>query len=175
MPETIDVLCAIDCDSLPKLSQDPDDPAQGLNSSIYMIVRDANALSGQAGPELNVLASPGDGIRWSVTSLSGNFEHSVHFYRFQASAGKDLLTPPVLVGGVHNHGHFTVERILPMGSIPWQGKSEPVPHFHYESVVQAAGKVTCQWWFQVNKTSDGSLAGYGMWSPFITIGNRREG
>lgn len=171
MSQTIDILCAIDVDDLPQLSQDRNKPTPGLNKFVYMIVNDANAISGQGGAELNISAVIGDNVRWRSTSLDGNFEYSVVFYNFTSNKGT-LLSAPLLLGGIIDGAPDTIQETLPVeGPMPWGTAVAPTPYFYYQSTVEKQGKVTYQWWFQVNRTSDGSLIGYGMWDPFITIGN----
>ncbi len=168
---TIDVLCAIDTEDLPALSQDPNNPTQGLNQFVYMIVNDANAISGQAGSELNISANIGDNVRWRGTSLSSNFVQSVVFYNF-TSEGGNLLSSPILLGGVSGGTPFTINEAMPVqGNMPWSTTNVSVPYAYYQSTIEATGKITYQWWFQVNNTSNGALVGYGMWDPFITISN----
>lgn len=169
---TTDILCAIDAASLPPLSQNRNNPTTGLNQWIYMIVKSADAISGQAGPELNIRAVTGDNVRWRATSLDSNFDLSVVFYNFTASAGGNLLSAPQLLGGVSNGTPYTINQQMPVqGTMPWSTANEPVPYDFYQSTVeQAPGSVTYQWWFQVNDTH-GGLIGYGMWDPFITISN----
>lgn len=168
---TIDILCAIDAADLPALSQDRNNPTQGLNPFVYMIVKDANAISGQAGPELNIRAVTGDNVRWRATSLDSNFDLSVVFYNFTASQGGNLLSSPQLLGGVSGGIPFTINEMLPVqGIMPWSATNVSTPYDFYQSTVEQAGSVTYQWWFQVNDTH-GGLIGYGMWDPFITISN----
>lgn len=168
---TIDILTAIDAADLPALSQNRNSPTSGLNQYIYMIVKDAYAISGQAGPELNIRAVTGDNVRWRVTSLDSNFDLTVVFYNFTASAGGNLLSSPQLLGGVANGTPYTVNEMMPIqGTMPWNTTNVATPYDFFQSTVEQAGSVTYQWWFQVNNTH-GGLIGYGMWDPFITISN----
>lgn len=167
----IDILCAIDAAELPTLSQDRNNPTGGLNQWVYMIVKDANAISGQAGPELNISANIGDNVRWRATSLDSNFDLTVVFYNFTAQGG-NLLTSPQLIGGVNGGTPVTINQMMPVqGNMPWNTTSVAVPYDYYQSTVESVGSVTYQWSFQVNNTSNGSLVGYGIWDPFITISN----
>jgi hypothetical protein len=168
----IDILCAIDAGELPTLSQDSNNPTGGLNNYVYMIVKSADAISGQAGPELNISANIGDNVRWRATSLDSNFGLSVVFYNFTASQGGNLLSSPTLLGGVNNGTPYTVNEMMPVqGNMPWSTTNVAVPYDFYQSTVEGTGSVTYQWSFKVNKTNNGSLVGYGIWDPFITISN----
>jgi hypothetical protein len=170
---TIDVLCAIDAAELPALSQDRTNPTQGLNPFIRMIVKDANALSGQAGPELNISAKIGDNVRWRAVSLDSNFDLSVVLYNFTTTTGGNLLSAPQLLGGVNNGVAFTINELMPVqGPLPCSTTNVSMPYDYYQSTVEATRTVpvTYQWWFQVSN-NDGGLVGYGMWDPFITISN----
>ncbi len=171
---TIDILCAINAADLPTLSRDSTSPTGGLNSYVYMIVRNESVISGQAGPELDIKANIGDNVRWRSTSLDASFDLSVVFYNFTATAGGKLLSPPLLLGGVSSGSNgtaFTINEQMPVqGAMPWSATNVAVPYDYFQSTVESTGSVTYQWWFRVNHT-DGGLVGYGMWDPFIQISN----
>ena len=173
MSDNIDILIAIDTDDLPQLSQDINNPTSGLNNFVYMIVKDSSAVSDQDGPELTISANIGDNVRWRAESLSNNFEYSVMLYNFQATQDSEtLLSTPTLVGGVKNDHPYTINEIMGIqGPLPISGTNISTPYSFMQSTVEATGNVTYQWMFQVNKTNDGSLVGYGIWDPFIKISN----
>ena len=77
MPSTdgiIDVLIAIDADTILKTygpNSDATNPVQVSNAGlIFMLTKQANALSGEAGTELNLSAQTMDVIRWRETTMS---------------------------------------------------------------------------------------------------------
>jgi hypothetical protein len=94
----------------------------------------------------------------------------VTLYNFQASQ-EGLLSPPVLLGGANEFGTpFTANGMMPVqGPMPWSTTNVAVPFGFYETSVQRAGTLACEWWFQIHKTTDQSLIGYGMWNLSIEI------
>src|SRR5690348_7179347 len=89
----IDILIAVDTDSLIQqgLSQDSNSPTNVGDNCIYAIVRSDEAVSGQAGAELNVAAETMDIIRWRMTSLTLNASYDTIPYKFVVSRGPDLV------------------------------------------------------------------------------------
>lgn len=178
MSTTTDILIAIDAQTLVeqnKLSQNQGAPTSGLNDYVYMITKAGAALSGNGGAELNISANIGDNIRWRCESASANFEYSVMFYNFNKSQGADLLSDMQVIGGVNSEGHVysrdeTIAKQDKSGGY-WVGQQEECPYYFYQATCEDTGQVTYQFWFQINRTSDGALMGYGQWDPFITIAN----
>lgn len=170
MTDTTDILIGIDTSALPTLSKDKSKPTTGLNNYVYMVLTKDKIITGNADAEIDIEANVDDCIRWRATSLSGRFDCSVMLYQFKAQTENTLLSIPSLIGGVHDSTVHMVKETLPIqGSMPLVGKSIETSYHCFQSSIKAMGSATYQWCFQVNKTTDGSLVGYGMWDPFITI------
>jgi hypothetical protein len=142
-----------------------------------MIVNQANALSGQAGGELNIQGNIGDNVRWRGESLSLNFDYDAVFVQFvQTGGASDLMTlPPQLIGGAKSGGGtFDKDAPMPVNSVSGSGVfSNAVvsqPYYFFQSTLESAGKVTYHWVFQLFDSSGNSL-GYFQWDPYITISN----
>jgi hypothetical protein len=90
MSRVTDVLVAIDTATILQkytgCSKSADSPTLIDPKYVYMITNQDNAISGQAGGELDLKAQVGDLIRWRETSLSLGFETAAIFYRFIAAA-----------------------------------------------------------------------------------------
>ena len=169
----IDVLVAIDSDTILSVygngGSSPSSPKPVDNSYIYMIVAQDDALSGNAGGELNISASNGDNIRWRETTLSMNFNTSVVFAEFSTQQ-TSLITSPELVGGFPPDGDVETE-LEPQpvqGTPPWSAKETSTPYHFWQATAESPGTVTYHWVFQIFN-SDGTSAGYYSWDPFITI------
>ncbi len=173
MSETTDVLIGIDTSALPTLSKDKLNPTTGLNNYVYLVITKDKIITGNADSEIEVEANIDDRIRWRVMSLNGCFDCSVMLYQFNETKENSLLSAPFLMGGVQSSTAQTIKKILPIqGDMPLSGEICDVPYACFQSSIKSTGCAVYQWCFQVNKTSDGSLVGYGMWDPFITISNR---
>lgn len=176
---TINVLVGIDCETIIAnyTGGTESSPTAVSNSNFYMIVNQANALSGQAGGELNVAGNIGDNLRWRAESLSLNFDYDAVFVQFvQTGGGSDLMTlPPQLIGGAKSGGGaFTKNAPLPLNSTGggdvFSTENVDQPYYFYQSTLESTGKVTYHWVVQIFDSSGNSL-GYFQWDPYITISN----
>ncbi|MEO0731416.1 MAG: inclusion body family protein [Bacteroidota bacterium] len=161
----IDVLISIDADTiLSKYGKgtDPANPRQITDKSlIYMITRQDDQVSGNAGAELNVKAETLDTIRWRETSLTLNAAYSAILYKFVATAGGNLISPPVPL-------IVEVDEPLPDPNDLLHPKSQTVKNYFWNCNVLQAGSVTYHFNFMI-VDRHGDVQGYYWWDPFITI------
>ncbi len=168
MPNTVDILCALDAETLSDLSQDFSNPTKIKNENVFMAVNQAQAISGECGPDLKISARVGDQIRWRATSLNSNFDLVVTLYNLVSRW--EILSKPVLVGGFSGPRVSTASGFVPIGGqFPLQLKPVPEPYHYLQSSVQATGSIHYEWWFQVNDGNDGAVKGYGKWAGVIKI------
>ncbi len=168
MPDTdgiIDVLVAIDADTILKTygpNADAAHPVQVTNPGlIFMLTKQANALSGEAGAELNLSAQTMDVIRWRETTMSLNSDYTGILYAFVPAAGANLISTPVPL-------EADVTEPLPNPAKPTVPNSQTVKSYFWNSTVIAAGQVTYHFQFLICDRT-GAVQGYYWWDPFITI------
>jgi nematocidal protein AidA len=159
----IDILIAVDTDSLIQqgLSQDSNSPTNVGDNYIYAIVRSDEAISGQAGAELNVAAETMDIIRWRMTSLTLNASYDTIPYKFVVSRGPDLVKDngPEIV---------TVSTPLPNPDDLLHPGRQSVQSFFWQADVKKPGNATYHFQFMI-LDRHGKVKGYCTWDPFITI------
>jgi hypothetical protein len=170
MPSTdgiIDVLIAIDADTILKTygpNIDSAHPVQVSNAGlIFMLTKQANALSGEAGTELNLSAQTMDVIRWRETTMSLNSAYTGILYAFVPTAGGNLISTPTPL-------EADVTEPLPDPSNPAVPKTQTVKSYFWNSTVLAAGQVTYHFQFLICDRN-GAVQGYYWWDPYITISN----
>ncbi len=162
----IQVLVAIDAESIVGTlgtNTDPKQPVQVTNANlIWMITRQGNAVSGNAGSELNLSADTDDIIRWRESTLSLNSDYSALLYEFDATDGPSgLISPPMPL-------LTTVEAPLPDPNAPLLPTRQQVKNYFWQTTVLNPGSMTYHFKFMVIGR-DGAVAGYYWWDPFITI------
>lgn len=161
----IDVLIVLDAETIVArygLSTDPQNPLQVTDANlIYMITNQANAVSGNAGNELNLAARTMDVIRWRETTLSLNADYQGILYKFVATAGDDLISPPVpLLAKVNTP--------LPNPADPTHPNTQLIEDYFWSSTVLQPGDVTYHFSFMV-VDRDSNVLGYFWWDPFLHI------
>lgn len=162
-PSVINVLMAADGRTLVN-TLDPgtaDKPTAVPTPSIFMMVKDDNAVFGQASKELKLTARTGDIIRWRGTSLSLNGDYNIFLYAFFSLKGGDLLSTPVDLTS-------EITRPLPNPQDPAVPKTQTVKDVFWQSTVLTKGEVTYAFRFMVNDRN-GTPLGYYYWDPFIQI------
>jgi nematocidal protein AidA len=163
--EIIDVLIVIDAETTLSTygpNGDSKNPTQITNSNlIYMITKQAEVVSGNAGNELNISAETLDVIRWRETTLSLNADYDAILYSFVAAAGGTLIsTPePLLV---------TVSTPLPNPADPLHPTTQTVQSYFWSCTVLNQGDVTYNFKFMI-VDRHGAVQGYYSWDPFIHI------
>lgn len=164
--QIIDVLIAIDAETI--ISQlgtntDPNNPAQVTDATlIYMVTKQADAMSGNAGNELNIKAETEDVIRWRETSLSLNSDYVGILYGFQQTGGGDqLISPPTPL-------QATVTTPLPNPADPLHPTTQQIENYFWETTVLNPGTVTYHFKFMIIDRHS-KVLGYYWWDPFITI------
>jgi len=164
--EIIQVLIAIDAETIATslgTNTDPQNPAKVTDPTlIWMITKNADAVSGNAGNELNLKAETEDVIRWRETTLSLNSDYTALLYKFVQTAGDaDLLSPPQPL--------LAKAKVpLPNPSNPLQPGSQEIESYFWETTVLNPGSVTYNFYFMV-VGRDGTVVGYYSWDPYITI------
>ncbi|WP_456442558.1 inclusion body family protein [Psychroserpens sp.] len=163
--EIIDVLIAIDAETILQTygtNNTPNAPVQVTATNlIYMITKQKDALSGNAGNELQIAAQTMDVIRWRETSLSMDAAYTGILYEFEATAGGDLISPPIPLVA-------EVQVPLPDPSNPTVPKTQKIESYFWNSTVLKPGDVTYHFKFIVCDRT-GAIQGYFWWDPFIHI------
>lgn len=164
--EIIQVLIAVDCETILATlgkNTNPNAPVQVTDPNlIWMITKQVDAVSGNAGNELNIKAQTLDVIRWRETSLSLDSAYFAMLYQFvNASGGADLISTPTPMLA-------TVKVPSPDPEKPLQPGLQDVKTYFWECTVTNPGSLTYHFNFMI-LGRDGSVAGYYWWDPFITI------
>lgn len=163
--EIIDVLVAVDADTIVLkfgTNTDPNSPVQVTDASlIFMITKQSDAVSGDAGNELTIGAKTLDTIRWRETTLSLNAAYSALLYKFEAVSGGNLISPPIPL-------EADVKTPLPDPANPTTPKIQTIKSYFWSSTVLAPGSVTYHFNFMIVDRS-GDVQGYYWWDPFIKI------
>ncbi len=164
--EIIQVLIAIDAETIIATlgtNSDPNNPVQVTDASlIWMITKNADVVTGNAGNELNIKAETEDVIRWRESTLSLNSDYTALLYKFDQTGGDpDLISPPDPLLA-------KVKVPLPNSANPLQPGSQEIESYFWETTVLNPGTVTYHFMFMI-VGRDGTVAGYYWWDPFITI------
>jgi nematocidal protein AidA len=162
----IDVLVAIDTETILNNydnSLDPNNPVNVQNNSnlIYMVTKQENALSGQAGAKLTISAKTLDVIRLRATSLSLNSDSQVFLYKFISSPGQQLISPPGPLSAL-------VNAPVPNPVDPINPTTQPIKSYFYNSTVLNPGNIVYHFYFLI-VDQYGNEKGYYWWDTFITI------
>jgi nematocidal protein AidA len=162
--QIIDVLVVVDAETIIESygkNTDPSNPTQVTAGLIYMITKQADVVSGNAGNELNFKARTLDVIRWRETTLSLSAAYDAILYGFVAAAGGDLISPPLpLLADVRTP--------LPNPADPTHPGAQTIKSYFWTSTVLAAGSVTYHFNFMI-VDRDGVVQGYYWWDPFIQV------
>ena len=161
---TIDILVAIDTETIQATyghSLDPKKPVNVPNKPnlIYMIVRNQNAVDGQAAAELRISAETMDTIRWRATSLSLNSDTEVVLCSY--SGDKPLISDPEPILA-------QVKCPLPNPNDPYNPTTQTINSYFFNAVVKNPGQVTYHFVFLI-VDRHGAKIGYYQWDPFINI------
>ncbi|HOY18419.1 MAG TPA: inclusion body family protein [Haliscomenobacter sp.] len=163
--EIIDVLIAFDAETIISkfgTNTNATAPVQITdNSLIFMITKQADVVSGNAGNELNIKAQTLDVIRWRETSLNMDATYTGILYKFEAPVGGNLVSTPTPL-------EIDVNVPLPDPSNPTVPKTQAIKDYFWQCTVQEAGNVTYHFSFMV-VDRHGIVQGYFWWDPFITI------
>lgn len=161
----IDVMIVIDADTIVSdlgTNTDPNNPVQVTTADrIFMITKQDEAVSGQAGTELNVKANTMDVIRWRATSLTLNAAYDVILYKYVATGGGNLISPPTPL-------EADVTTPLPNPADPTKPTTQTIKNYFWQTTVEAAGSVTYHFQFII-LDREGNIQGYYWWDPYITI------
>ncbi|WP_211114952.1 inclusion body family protein [Azospirillum brasilense] len=161
------VLITFDTESIlndyKNLSRDPKNPTPISAKYIYMVTNGANAISGQAGGELNLKASVNDVIRWREATLTLSSDDSALMYAFVPTGGANLISPPQALLS-------TVTVPVPNPSNLTTPNFETIKDFFWNSIALDTGRVTYHFHFMITDRY-GQVKGYCKWDPYITISN----
>jgi hypothetical protein len=165
---TIDVLIAVDTDTILQQypgATDPNNPVQVTSNPppIFMIAKQGDVVSGEAGNELNLVAEVMDTVRWRETTLTLNADYTTILYKFVATGGDQLISPPVPLLA-------TVNTPLPNPADPLHPTSQTIKSYFWNTTVLDVGSVTYHFSFMI-LDRNGNPKGYYWWDPFITIKN----
>jgi hypothetical protein len=165
MAEIINVLIAFDTETIVKTytnpSQDPNKPTQVSTSLIYMIVRQGDAISGQAGGNLNIKAQVDDVVRWRETSLSLSADSNAILYKYIRGSGEGKISE-----AVPRISNPTVP--LPNPDDPLHPNTQTINSHYWTSDVLRQGTVGYTFQFMILDRNE-SIVGYYYWDPSITI------
>ena len=165
MPDFIDVLIAIDAETIIKRfgkNTDPNRPTFVNDSSklIYMTTRQDHII-GSPGSELTIKASPDDIIRWRETTMSLNSKYTGILYKFDATSGSDLIDTP-------EPKSVVISEPLPNNHDPLNPTTQKINSFYWQCTVLETGSVTYHFSFMILDRS-GAKQGYYYWDPYINI------
>lgn len=163
--QIIDVMVVFDAETIvKKVSPGTEQsPAYCPHDLIHMVTNSGNVISGNAGAELNIAAQVGDGIRWRKTTLSFNTNYRVILYKFVATGGQDLISPPqpILVN---------VKVPLPDPADPTNPSTQVIKQDFWQCISFMEGRVMYHFYFMI-MDRDQNVLGYYWWDPYITIKN----
>lgn len=163
MPSIIDLLIAIDAETL--VASYPAGTAASPTSVeqplIFMMVRQANAVFGEASKELKIRAQTEDQVRWRETTTTLNSSYFALMYKFFALRGTDLLSAPEPLVA-------TVKVPLPDPANPLQPRTQEIKSYFWSSTILQPGETTYAFQFAVLDRHNTAL-GYYLWDPFIKI------
>lgn len=165
--QTINVLVSFDAETILQKypnSNDSENPTSVGSGLIYMLVRQENALSGNAGDALRISADVDDTIRWRETTFSMDTKYSAILYKFVAAGGADLIdTPRPLTSQV------TVP--LPDKNDPLHPRTQKIQSYFWNTTVLATGDVTYHFYFMIVQHHGDQVTplGYYQWDPWIHI------
>ncbi len=164
MSEIIDILIAVDTETILDVygpNKDPERPVQINPNLVYMIVKQANALSCQAGGNLNVKAQVDDVIRWRETTLSLNSNSNAILYKYVPIAGGELISSAL-------PRISEPEVPLPNPNDPLNPSVQKIKSYYWTSDVLDQGRVIYTFRFFITDRKE-KVVGYYSWDPYITI------
>jgi hypothetical protein len=138
----IDVLIAVDCESIIRAygeNDAPNNPPMMEYESLYMVIRGDNSLNYNKSPYLYLKASAETDcsatiIRWRMRSLSMGFGYQAFLTNFVLYAGKDVITQP-------EARVLQTQSFMPDKSNPQQLVSQEVGDKFWESTVLRPGYI----------------------------------
>ncbi|WP_175772136.1 AidA/PixA family protein [Paraburkholderia phenazinium] len=169
--EIVDVLTILDAEKILKsqspLSSDSNKPTTLLNNgtgTVYMVTTKGNAISGQAGSELNISVDAGDNIRFRTLSLTDAADYKCFIHHTNVSKNKELLVPDNFTFNCLN-----VDEPYPAPGWPANGvSSEKRADYFWQTTAESDGQATYQFVVAIYDRHS-TLKGYVTWDPYITI------
>jgi nematocidal protein AidA len=161
--QIIDVLLVIDAQTIvgsypPGTAANPTSIDRPL---IFMMVKTADVLFGQASKELKIKAQTLDEMRWRETTLSLNSAYFGLIYGFFALRGQDLLsTPSPLLA--------EVKTPLPNPQDPTHPTTQSIKNYFWSTTILKPGEATYAFNFMILDRHN-AVQGYYFWDPFISI------
>jgi len=161
--QIIDVLLVIDAETIvesypPGTAVNPTSIDQPL---IFMMVKTADAVFGQASKELKIKARTLDEVRWRETSLSLNSAYFGLIYGFFAIKGQGVFsTPEPLLA--------EVKTPLPNPADPIHPTTQTVQNYFWSATILNSGEATYAFNFMI-LDRDNAVQGYYFWDPFISV------
>lgn len=171
MANTIDILVVVDAETLiakkPGGSVGSEIQLGSFGTSdpyIYMIAPGDFVVSNQAKSELNVAASSGDNIRWTITSPTRGQEFNPILYKF-ATGDASALTPPQLLD-VQLNVFVPTSLTSPTGPFT----STLYQDYLWQATLLKPGQSIQYTWCFLVLDNAGHIKGAYQWDPFITVG-----
>lgn len=130
---------------------------------IAMITQNSFASNNQGQSELTVKANSGDTLRWTMTSFDGNTDYTAFIYNGVFNPANNI-TPLT-------YFNMVASQYLPSGSNPTGGLTNYHDNVYVAqgTVVQPGTQIQYYLSFQLVNNSNGSVIGYFMWDPFISV------
>ncbi len=141
----------------------------GSDNYIYMVgKRGVVSNDQQAKSELQIDASSGDEITWTMSTFASNTTYSAFIYDSQFN-----LTKGSAPMGIEDIAYHNIEAgvLLPPSSNPEAPKSQYVNHVYRTSakVTQIDQTIQYTMSFQLVEAASGNVLGYFVWDPFIVV------
>jgi hypothetical protein len=161
--DIIDLILVVDAETL--LADYPagtsQQPVSVDRPSIFLMVRQANTVFGQASKELKVRARTGDILRWRAASLSLNCDLTVALYDFFTLRGANLFSAA-------DDMVATVAEPLPDPADPLHPRTQTVKNVFWQATLLEPGNATYAFRFML-LDRDCKPQGYYSWDPFLTV------
>ena len=159
----VDVIIAVDAESMVEslAPGSADNPTVIPMPLVFMMVKAADAVFGQASKELKFKAQTGDIIRWRAASLSLNDSFQVLLYKYHVVRGQELLSPPTPL-------IMQAKTALPNPATPTKPILQTRKYHFWQATVLMPGEVTYAFYMMVLDNNSKPL-GFYYWDPFIAI------
>ena len=171
---TIDILIAVDGAKLasavaantlqPGTESSPTSLGSYAQSDVYisMIAESENTVDNAGKSELQITASVGDTVRWSMSTFGYNLDYTAYLYNgtFNPATGISSLNYVPTVTTVY----------LPVTSDPTSAPSKSTNHiYEARGTILEKGQIQYALSFKLIDNATGDVLGYFSWDPFINV------
>ncbi len=133
---------------------------------VSMIAQNSYVSSDQGGSELDIKASSGDTVRWTVSTFDGDTDYTAFLYNGNFNPAASIT--PLSYFNMHTSVY------LPSGTDPVNGTLQLFHNNAYATqgtVIEPGQKIQYTLSFKLVNNSTGAVIGYVSWDPFISIAN----